>query len=93
MVVSRATRVSLHPGKAQPPPALGLGLGSRLSSEWGVQALVESEEVFDAFAFRCEAYTAVETINGSVQRLMRSAEIRGRFLPTRAAQHAGHGSD
>ena len=45
-----------------------------------MQALVEREEVFDAFALRREAYTAVETIHGSVQRLMGSAEIRGRHI-------------
>ena len=45
-----------------------------------MQALVEREEVFDAFALRREAYMAVETIHGSVQRLMGSAEIRGRHI-------------
>ena len=57
-----------------PPSRSGLGRGFR--SERGLHALVEGEQVLDAFSFRREALPAVETVNSAIQRVMRPSEVR-----------------
>ena len=44
-------------------------------SERGLHALVQREQVLDAFTLRREALPAVETIHSAIQRLMRPAEV------------------
>ena len=38
--------------------------------QWGLQALVQSEEVLDALTLRREAWVAIETVDGAIQRVM-----------------------
>ena len=57
--------------------------------QWGLQALVQSEEVLDALTLRREAWVAIETVDGAIQRVMcfsgRCCANRNwpRALPTR----------
>ena len=44
-------------------------------SERGLHALVQREQVLDAFTLRRETLPAVETIHSAIQRLMRPAEV------------------
>ena len=48
---------------------------SQLLQRAGLQALVEGEQVLDAFTFRREALPAVEAIDSAIQRLMRPSEV------------------
>ena len=53
-----------------------LAFARSLCGQRGLQALVQSKEVLDAFALGREARTAVETVDGAIQRVMCSSEIR-----------------
>ena len=44
--------------------------------QWGLQALVQSEEVLDALTLRREAWAAIETVDGAVQRVICFSEVR-----------------
>ena len=49
--------------------------GTRRRGERGLHAFVQPEQVLDAFTFRREALPAVETIDSTIQRVMRSSEV------------------
>ena len=53
-----------------------LAFARSLCGQRGLQAPVQSKEVLDALALGHEARTAVETVDGAVQRVMCSSKIR-----------------